>query len=172
KIHTADLNRTIASIKTIVESYMPDRPFIYFFLDDAFNEMYKTETKLGVLFRGFSALALFLSCLGLYGLASFTIERRTKEVGIRKVLGATLPGVFFLLTKEFLKWALLVNLISWPIAFFFMNKWLQTFAYRIHLGVGTFVFSSVIAVAIALLTISFQTVKAGTANPVDSLRYE
>lgn len=172
KVNTTDLSRTIASIKETVDSYMPDRPFTYFFLDDAFNDMYKTENKLGVLFRGFSALALFLSCLGLYGLASFTIERRTKEVGIRKVLGATLPGVFFLLTKEFLKWALLVNLLAWPTAFVFMNKWLQSFAYRIHLGVETFLFSSVITVAIALLTISFQTVKAGTANPVDSLRYE
>jgi putative ABC transport system permease protein len=172
KVNTTDLNRTIASIRTAVESFIPDRPFTYFFLDDAFNELYKTETKLGVLFRGFSALALILSCLGLYGLASFTIERRTKEVGIRKVLGATLPGVFFLLTKEFLKWVLLVNLVAWPMAFFLMNKWLQSFAYRIHLGVLTLVSSSAIALMIALLTISLQTVKAGTANPVDSLRYE
>ena len=172
KVNTMDLNRTIASIKAIVESYMPDRPFTYFFLDDAFSEMYKTETKLRVLFRGFSALALFLSCLGLYGLASFTIERRTKEMGIRKVLGASLPGVFFLLTKEFLKWVLLVNLIAWPTAFVFMNKWLQSFAYRIPLGIWTFVTSSAVALMIALLTISFQTVKAGAANPVDSLRYE
>jgi putative ABC transport system permease protein len=172
KVNTTDLSKTIASIKTIVESYMPDRPFTYFFLDDAFNEMYKTEIKLGALFRGFSALALFLSCLGLYGLASFTVETRKKEVGIRKVLGASLPGIFLLLTREFIKWVLLVNLVAWPMAFFFMNKWLQSFAYRIHWGVGTFVSSSVIALMIALLTISFQTVKAGTANPVDSLRYE
>jgi putative ABC transport system permease protein len=172
KVNTADLNRTIASIKEIIESYMPDRPFTYLFLDDAFNEMYKTETKLSVLFRGFSALALFLSCLGLYGLASFTVETRRKEVGIRKVLGASLPGILLLLTREFIKWVLLVNLAAWPMAFFFMKKWLQSFAYRVSPDVWTFVFSSVIALAIALLTIGFQTVKAAAANPVDSMRYE
>jgi putative ABC transport system permease protein len=172
KLNPTNLKSTIASIRNIIESYKPDFPFTYYFLDDSFNNMYREDKKLGTLFGGFSLLAVFISCLGLFGLASFTVENRTKEVGIRKVLGASLPGIFLLLTKEFTKWVALANLIAWPLAYYFMNKWIQKFAYRSDLDVWIFVFSGLIALCIAVLTVSFQSLKAATADPVDSLRYE
>ncbi len=172
KINPTDLNNTIAFVRETVESFKSDYPFTYFFLDDSFNEMYLEEKKLGTLFRNFSALAIFISCLGLFGLASFAVETRTKEVGIRKVLGASLTGLFLLLTKEFTKWVLLANVIAWPVAYYCMNKWLQSFAYRSEIGLFVFMLSGFSAMAIALLVVSFQSIKAATANPVDSLRYE
>jgi putative ABC transport system permease protein len=130
------------------------------------------DKKIGTFFGGFSLLAIFISCLGLFGLASFTVENRTKEVGIRKVLGASLPGIFLLLTREFTKWVALANLIAWPLAYYFMNKWLQNFAYRSNLDVWLFVISGLTALCIAVLTVSIQSLKAATADPIESLRYE
>jgi putative ABC transport system permease protein len=172
KLNPTNLKNTIASVKNIIESYKPDFPFTYYFLDDSFNNMYREDKKLGNLFGGFSLLAVFISCLGLFGLASFTVENRTKEVGIRKVLGASLPGIFLLLTREFTKWVALANLIAWPLAYYFMNKWLQNFAYRSDLDVWLFVISGLTALCIAVLTVSFQSLKAATSDPVESLRYE
>ena len=134
--------------------------------------MYNAEQKFGSIFGYFSSLAIFIACLGLFGLASFTVERKTKEIGIRKVLGANISNIINLLSKKFLFLVLLANITAWPAAYYFMNKWLQSFAYRIHIGISLFLLSGTITLLIALLTVSFQTIKAARANPVDSLRYE
>lgn len=142
------------------------------FMADLFYAKYKTEQNFGGIMTVFAAIAIFIACLGLFGLASFTAERRTKEIGIRKVLGASVSEIFTLLCREFTKWVLLANIIAWPIAYYFMNKWLQNFAYQINIGLGIFLASGMIALVIALLTVSYRSIKAATANPVDSLRYE
>jgi putative ABC transport system permease protein len=120
----------------------------------------------------FAALAIALSCLGLFGMAVFSIERRTKEIGIRKALGASVSGVVTLLSKDFVKLVLIANVIAWPVAWYAMNKWLQDFAYRIDLGWWTFMLAGGVALLIALLTVSAQAIRAALANPVESLRYE
>lgn len=172
KIRPRDIPNTLSAIKKIFKKYSPDYPFEYSFLDDNFEESYKSESKLGQVFTYYALISIFITCLGLFSLNSFTVELRTKEIGIRKVLGSSIPSIFFLLTKESAKWVLLANIISWPIAYLLMNKWLQNFAYRADIGVWTFVLSAALVSTIALLTISYQSAKAATANPVDSLRYE
>ena len=127
---------------------------------------------MGGLLKYFAILAVFIACLGLFGLASFTAEQRTKEVGIRKVLGASTQQITLLLCKEFFVLVLLSNIISWPVAYFIMKNWLQGFAYRSNLGVATFVLAMGLALIIALLTVSFQAVKAAVVNPVNALKYE
>jgi putative ABC transport system permease protein len=117
-------------------------------------------------------IAILIGCLGLFGLASFTAVQRTKEIGIRKVLGASVSGIVALLSKEFLKLVLIANLIAWPVAWFAMSKWLENFAYSIDIGVGTFLLAAALALLIALLTVSYQSIKAALANPVKSLRNE
>ena len=120
----------------------------------------------------FTVLAIFIACLGLFGLASFTAEQRTKELGVRKVLGASVTGLVLLMSKEFAKWVLIANLIAFPIAYFVMNNWLQSFAYRINLTIWIFLATAGVAFVIALLTVSYQSIKASLANPIESLRYE
>jgi len=172
RIRSENIPETLGHIRKTFESFRERYPFEYSFLDDNFNQMYSSERKLGQMLVSFSGLAIFIACLGIFGLASFTAERRTKEIGIRKVLGASVPRIIFLLSEGFLKWVIIANLISWPVAYYAMHKWLQRFAYRIDLGIGIFILSGAAALCIALLTVSFQTIKAATANPVDSLRYE
>lgn len=172
RIKMNDVPGTIAFIEKTYKKFSPSHPFEYYFLDESFNRMYNTEQRLGSIFGYFSFLAIFIACLGLFGLASFTVEQKTKEIGIRKVLGASVPGIFSLLSKGLTKWILLANIISWPLAYYFLNKWLQNFAYRVNLNVWIFILSGLVALAIALLTVSYQTIKAATANPVESLRYE
>jgi putative ABC transport system permease protein len=172
KIHSEDILETMSSIERIWDKFSNGWPFEYSFMDEAYDQMYKSEIRMNHLFRSFSALAIFLSCLGLFGLASFTAERRTKEIGIRKVLGASAPGIFMLLSRGLSKWVLLANIIAWPVAYYFMNRWLQNFAYRIGLSVWIFMLSGLAAFCIALFTVSYQSIKAATANPVESLRYE
>jgi putative ABC transport system permease protein len=124
------------------------------------------------MFGYFSLFAIFIASLGLFGLASFTAEQRTKEIGVRKVLGASVPNITLLLSKEFTKWVLAANIIAWPSAYFLMNRWLNNFAYRIEIGWLEFVFAGVLTFMIAVSTVSYQSLKAGLANPIDSLRYE
>ncbi|MBU1066006.1 FtsX-like permease family protein, partial [bacterium] len=128
--------------------------------------------KLGQLLSIFSVLAIFVACLGLFGLASFTTEQRTKEIGIRKVMGASVRSILFLLSKEFLKWVVISNIIAWPMAWFLMNRWLQNFAYHTDIQMWIFGLSLIISFAIAVLTVIYQALKAATSNPVESLRYE
>ena len=150
----------------------PAHPFEYSFMDETFDKLYRSEEKLSQIFSIFSLLAVFIASLGLFGLALFTVKQRTQEIGIRKILGASLGKIFVLLSKEFAILVLIANIAAWPIAYFLMSKWLQNFAYRIDMPVWVFISSAAIAFVIALLTISYQAIKAATANPVDSLRYE
>ena len=172
RISSKDISTTIKSIKSKIKEIVPDDPFGYSFLDKEIDKLYKTEQTTGKLSTFIAVIAIFISCLGLLGLVSFSSERRTKEIGIRKVLGATVTDVLVTLTKDFTKWILFANIIACPIAYYFMNKWLEDFAYRIDISWWSFVLSGGIALVIALATISFQAVKAATANPIKSLRYE
>jgi len=172
RLKTQDLERTIADIEQLYNQFKTRYPFEYFFLDDEFNEMYKSEQKLGSMMLYANALAVFIACLGIFGLAAYTIERLTKEIGIRKVLGASIAAIVFRLSKNFTRWVLLANLIAWPAAYIALNSWLQGFAYRTELTIWPFLTAGALVLMIALLTISRQTIKAAAANPVDTLKYE
>jgi putative ABC transport system permease protein len=163
---------SFAHIENVWKKFLPDAPFEYRFLDETLENQYRTEIRISRILNYFTFLAVFLSCLGLLGLTSFMAEQRTKEIGVRKVLGASITGIVILLSKEFTKWVLIANVIAWPLAYYCMNKWLQEFANRITIGIETFIASAMIALVIALLTVSFLTIKAALANPVKSLRYE
>lgn len=172
KIDGRNINQTIERVKNKWEEIFPNQPFEYNFLDEVFNSQYKADQQFGEVFGLFTFLAIVISCLGLFGLASFTNLQRTKEIGIRKVVGASLQNIIFMLVKDFTKWVLLANLIAWPVAYYLMNNWLQDFAYRIEISWWIFVLAGGIALMIALITVSFQAIKAATANPVESLKYE
>ena len=172
RIQPHNMGYTVSSLEKTWNKIAPDFPFEYNFLDEQIDKLYSADQRAGNVINIFSFLALFIACLGMFGLASFTAEQRVKEVGIRKVLGAKLSGIILLLSKEFAKYVLLANLFAWPVAYFVIDHWLQNFAYRIDISWWIFVFSCAIALLIALATVSFQAVKAATANPVESLRYE
>jgi putative ABC transport system permease protein len=172
RIDGQNISAALASLEQKWREFVPSRPFLYFFLDEDFDALYRKEEKLSSIFQGFATLAIFIACLGLFGLASFSAEQRRKEIGIRKTLGATVQNIAFLLSKEFTKLTVVANVIAWPLAFFIMKDWLQNFAYRIDLSLMTFVVSGIIALSIALLTVSYQAIKAALTNPVEALRYE
>jgi putative ABC transport system permease protein len=172
KLSTQNLPKTIAAIENKWNALIPARPFSYYFLDEFFDKQYRTEERFGKLFLNFSVLAIIISCLGLLGLASYSTMQRTREIGIRKVLGASVPNIVNLLSREFLKLVAIAILIASPVAWFAMHGWLQDFAYRIEIGWWIFFIAGLIAVLIALATVSFQAVKAAIANPVKSLRVE
>ena len=172
RIKPGDVSQTIKSLETEWNKIAPEFPFDYSFLDEQINKQYKSDIRVGNVINTFSLLALFIACLGMFGLASFTAEQRTKEVGIRKILGASVDSIVFTLIGDFLKWIVLANVIAWPIAWYVINKWLQNFAYRIDISWWMFLLSGGVALLIAILTVSFQAIKAATANPVKSLRYE
>ena len=171
-IDISNLNETLAFVKSQWKALWPGHPFEHFFLDTDFDRQYRADEQIGNVFGIFTFLGLFIACLGLLGLASFTAESRTKEIGIRKVLGASVGGIVLMLSKQFTKWVVLANFIAWPVAYYFMDRWLKNFAYRIDIGTWTFVLSGVLVLLIAIMTVSYQSIKAAVANPVDSLRYE
>jgi putative ABC transport system permease protein len=172
RIRTENVSGTISAVKKVWDRYAQGTPFDYSFLDDDYDNLYRNEMQTEKVFAVFSCLAIAIACLGLLGLSAFAAERRTKEIGVRKVLGASVPNLIGLLSSEFTKWVLLANVIAWPIAYYAMNNWLQNFAYRIPINVWVFLSAGTVALAIALLTVGFQAAKAATANPVESLRYE
>jgi putative ABC transport system permease protein len=172
RLSTEDVFGTVRYIGNTWNSFAPGDPFEYSFLDKDFENLYANEKQIRSLFTVFSFLAIFISCLGLFGLASFLADLKTKEIGVRKVLGATVPDIVLHLTKGFTKGIALANIIAWPLAYFAMNKWLQQFAYRTGIGFWIFILSGILALGIAFLTVSYHTFKAATSNPVDSLRYE
>ena len=172
RIEAHDINETIKFIEKTWNDLSSEQPFVYSFLDDDFDSLYRAEQKTGKIFILFSILSVFIACLGILGLVSFMTEQRTKEIGIRKVLGASVSGIVLILSKQFTRCVLFANVIAWPAAYYFTHKWLQGFAYRISIGWGVFVFSAAIALIIAVLSVSVQTIKAATMNPVDCLRYE
>jgi ABC-type antimicrobial peptide transport system permease subunit len=170
KLATTNISSTLKSVKTKFEQTFPDFVYEYRFLDDKIGSFYKQENQLAQLYKIFAAIAIFLSCLGLYGLASFMAVQRTKEVGIRKVLGATAGSIVYLFSKEFMILISIAFLIATPLAWYFMNNWLQDYVYRISISWWLFAAGGVVAIIIALITISFQAIKAAIANPVKSLR--
>jgi len=172
RIEGGNIRSSVAGLESVWHRIVPDWPFVNRFLDDDYDALYRSEERTGVLFSSFSVIAIIIACLGLFGLSAFVIEQRTKEIGIRKTLGASIPGIVGLLSKKYLALVLLANLIAWPLAYYSMNRWLQDFAYRIDIEVSTFIFTGCVAIAIALLTVSFQAVRAALANPVEALRYE
>ncbi len=167
-----NMEAAIAAIQTVMKKDNPAFPFDYRFVDEQFNRMFVSEMLVSKLSRVFASLAIFISCLGLFGLAAYTAERRTREIGIRKVLGATVSGVTALLSKDFLQLVLLSCLLAFPLAYWQMHNWLKTYEYRINIQWWVFVEAGMAAVAIALITVSFQAIKAALANPVKSLRSE
>jgi putative ABC transport system permease protein len=171
-ISTENLPEALAFAENKWKELFPGNPFDYFFLDTYFNRHYQAEERIGKMFTVFTILGVIIACLGLFGLASFTAERKTKEIGIRKVLGASVSEIVFLLSKEIIKWVIIANLIAWPLVYAVMNHWLSNFAYRINVNLGILVGSAFLALAIALVTVSFQSVKAACANPLDALKYE
>ena len=172
KMSTANIPSTLDFLRNQWSELESGELFEYSFLEDKIESQYQSEQKIKQLIFYFSCLAILIACFGLYGLVSFMTETRTKEIGIRRMLGAPVSGITILLSKEFLKWVLLANMAAIPIAYFAVTKWLQNFAYRVDIGILVFIFSSVLTLAIALFTVSYQTIRAATANPVDSLRYE
>jgi putative ABC transport system permease protein len=166
------LQSTINNIKRIYANAAPGYPFEYDFLDEQFNQHYKDDIKQGTILSVFSLIAIFIACLGLFGLASYTAIKRTKEIGVRKVLGSSVQNIVVLLSKDLLKPVLLGTLIAIPVGYYIMFKWLQDFAYRIRIEWWMFAVAATAAVLIALITVSFQAVKAAMANPVKSLRTE
>lgn len=167
-----DLPGVLRYTENVWKKFAPNLPFKYGFLDETYEKAYKSEQKTGNIFGYFTALAIFISCLGLFGLTAQMTELRTKEIGIRKVLGATVPGVTLFLSKDFMKWVVFANVIAWPTGYIAMNKWLQNFAYRTSMGIEILILAALIAFIIALVTVSFQSIRAALTNPVDSLRYE
>ena len=163
---------TIAAIESRWKQLVPDKPFTYYFLDEFFDKQYRAEDRFGTLFLYFAALAIFISCLGLMGLASYSTVQRTKEIGIRKVVGASVGQIVYLLSRDFLLLVLIAFVVSAPIAGWLIEGWLKGFAYRIPVYWWIFAIAGLLAVIIAVLTVSFQAMKAAVANPVNSLRSE
>lgn len=172
KVRTANLPRTLEDIRTVWNKFSPDFPLDYNFLDENFDRMYKSEEKLSSLLWIFTAMAIFVGCMGLFGLAAFSAEQRVKEIGIRKVVGANAANIVTLLSGNFVRLIILSLLIASPVAWWVMNKWLEDFAYRITIGWSVFVIAGISALLIALLTVSFHAIKAALANPVKALRTE
>jgi ABC-type antimicrobial peptide transport system permease subunit len=162
----------LEDIKKIWKAHIVDIPVEYHFVDDMIDDLYRSEERLSGLINAFTLLAVVISCLGLFGMASFMAQQKTKEIGIRKVLGAPVSRIVFLLTREFAKWVLVANIVAWPVAFYAMRSWLNDYPYRIKIGIEVFVISGLVALTIALLTVIYQAVKAAGANPVESLKYE
>jgi putative ABC transport system permease protein len=172
RILPGDMQETLAFIEGKWAEIFPGEEFNYSFLDQKMALLYTSEGRMRDIFLIFSALSIFVACLGLFGLAAFTAEERTKEIGVRKVLGASSANILLLLSKEFTKWVIAANFIAWPVAYYVMNRWMQNFAYRTSLGIWPFLLSAVLALGIALITVSAQSIRAALADPIDSLRYE
>ncbi|MGB6867316.1 MAG: ABC transporter permease [Candidatus Aminicenantaceae bacterium] len=172
KIRPDDRGSAISGIEAAWKKFAPGFPLEYHFLDDRFELYYGPEILAGKIFRYFVLIAIFISCLGLLGLSAFVAEQKTKEIGIRKALGASVPRVVLLLTKQFLLWVLLANIIAWPVAYVAMRNWLDNYPFRTSLGLHLFLLSAAVALVITMVTVSFQAVRAARVNPVDSLRYE
>ncbi len=172
RVNESSIPQALDIIEQKWNTVFAGNPFDYFFLDEFFNNQYKSEMQFQSMFSVFSILAIVIGCLGLFGLSAFTAMKKTKEIGIRKVLGASVQGVFYMLSKEFIVLIVISNIIAWPIIYYAMNSWLQGFEYRTNIDFLVFAIALVIVMLVALLTISFQTIKSAKLNPVDSLRYE
>jgi putative ABC transport system permease protein len=172
RLHPGDVRATLAAIERTFRGRNPGYPFEFHFLDDDYDRLYRTVEREMAIVRTFAGLAILISCLGLFGLAAYTAEQRTKEIGIRKVMGATVPGVVVLLSGEYAKWVLVANTLGGPVAYILMRSWLKDYAYRVPLGWGIFAGAAAVTLVIAQLTVSGQAIRAARTKPVDTLRYE
>jgi len=172
RIQPGDIPSTLSRIRNVWDTFMEGYPLEYSFLDSDYDALYHNEERTGRIFSVFAALAIGIGCLGLLGLASFAAEQKTREIGIRRVLGASLPGIMMLLSKDLLRWVALANLVAWPVAFFAMKRWLQNFSYRIDLSWFFFILAGLITLFIAWFSTSFQAYKAANTDPVSALKYE
>ncbi len=172
KVDTVNMSGTIGHIEGVMKKFSPSHPFEYFFFDELFDRGYLAERKVGSIFGIFAFLSIVIACLGLFGLASFMTEQRTKEVGIRKVVGASGFSIVVLFSREFSKWVLIANLIAWPVGYFVMEGWLGNFVYRTGIGFGVFLSAGLLAFVVALLTVGYQSIRASAVHPIDLLRHE
>jgi ABC-type antimicrobial peptide transport system permease subunit len=172
RLAPGDVAASLSAVETIWQRVIPDYPLDLRFMDEQFDRMYRAESRIGTLFKYFTGLAIFIACLGLFGLASFTAEQRTREIGIRKVLGATVPQVTFLLCREFFLLVLLANVAAWPLAFYAMRKWLENYAYRTEVSLMIFVSALGLALGVALVSVFSQALRAAAASPANALKYE
>ncbi|MFC1724480.1 ABC transporter permease [candidate division KSB1 bacterium] len=172
RLKSENISGTIDFLEEKFKEFSPDYPFRYYFLDERVDRMYSSEKKLGQIFLYFTVIAIFISCLGLFGLVSFTAEQKTKEIGIRKVLGASVSRIVYILSKEFIRWVILAVVIAFPIAWYAMQKWLENFAYKTTIGIGVFITTFLIAICISFISVAYKSIKAAAANPVDSLKNE
>jgi putative ABC transport system permease protein len=170
QLNTANLSSAVAQVKQTWNTIVPNRPFEFFFLDDDFDRLYQTEDRFGQVFLVFGVLAIFISCLGLFGLAAFTAEQRRKEIGVRKVLGASVPNIVLLLNRDSTVLVVLATALAAPLTFLAMSRWLDAFAYRIEISWATFILVGLLALGVMWLTVAFQSVKTALADPVKSLR--
>jgi putative ABC transport system permease protein len=172
RLGPGNIQATLGKIEKTWKTFAPMRPFNYSFLDEEYDALYRSEQRLGTLMSTFCSMAILITCLGLLGLMAFMVTQRTKEIGIRKVLGASVSNITVILSKDFLKLVIIAIIIATPVAWWAMNKWLEDFAYRISISWWIFVIAGFAAALIAFLTVSFQAIKAAIANPVKSLRTE
>ncbi len=172
RISNRNVSQSIQYIKNVWSKLSPETPFEFEFLDQTYDKLYKSDEQFNSIIDGFSVIAIILACMGLFGLISQNTERRIKEIGVRKILGASVNSIVFIIIRDLLKWVVLANIIAFPLAWFIMNKWLQNYAYHTDLSWWMFLLAGGIALVIALATVSFQAIKAATINPVESLRYE
>ena len=172
RIQPDDVSGTLAAFETQWKTFAPDQPFTYSFLDRDVDALYQADQRTGSLFGTFALLAIVIACLGLFGLAAFTAEQRTKEIGVRKVLGASVAGIVLLLSKEFTKLVGIAFVVAAPLAYFGREWWLQRFAFQVEISWWIFLAAGVAALAIAWLTVSYQSIRAALTNPVEALRYE
>jgi putative ABC transport system permease protein len=172
KVETDDAQNILAGIEQPWNTFFPGNPIDYFYLDQFFNRQYESDRQFGSIFSLFTALAIFIACLGLFGLASFLTTQRTKEIGIRKVLGSSAANIVMLLSRGFIQLVLVANLIAWPLAWFAMDNWLQEFPYRIQLNPVWFIVAGAGVVLIAFVSVGVQTLKAALINPAKTLKYE
>jgi putative ABC transport system permease protein len=172
RVQPGNIAKMLDHVKMQWGKFNNDAPFEYFFLDQSFDAQYKSEDRLSKIISIFTLIAIAIACLGLFGLVSYTATQKTKEIGIRKVNGARISEVLVMLNKDFVKWVAIAFAIATPIAWYAMNKWLESFAYKTSLSWWIFALSGVLALGIALLTVSWQSWRAATRNPVEALRYE
>ncbi len=166
------LQKTVKDIELVWDKFYANEPFEYTYLDEEFDQMYRAESRMGKVFKYFALLAIIISCLGLFGLASYIAEQRTKEIGIRKVLGSSNLKIFLLMNRSFVSWVLLANAIAWPVSWIFMKRWLENYAYKTNFSWWIFIVAGLISILIAVLTVTYQSIKAATTNPADTLKYE
>ncbi len=172
KLSEGDVSRTLSEIEEIWHNLAPSQPFEHYFMDDSFNTSYEAEQRLGKIFMVFTVLSIFIACLGLLGLAAFNAQKRVKEIGVRKVLGAGVGQIVYRLSMDFLKLVGVAVVVALPLGWFAMDRWLQDFSYRIDIPWWTLAISALTAIVVALLTVSYQSIKAAIVNPVKSLRSE